>query len=455
MTELCKEAESCPCDGTTHDFEIIPVGTGKAYTVGLYDECKCDYWLHLCEDTGEGLACDYAAEYCCGDYDEYNPMNSPACYCDFYNYAQNPFDHTLKPKALRENTIANGWTHFMDPCGWNFKLTMESRLSLYGVGITFAELEMVSLKAIYKNTNGPNWINNLGWMNETVPHCQWYGVICNDDGLVIGINLRNKNLQGNFPVYTSTSRTDLSGNLAPESKWLYAKYGLANLYDLETLDLADNNLTGTIDYRPLYNLESLHHFDISGNQLSGGFDPLITPSISYANFSNNLFTSMHRFQPYKVSPLQTLWSVDVSNNEIKIDATDLFKTIPPNMEQFIASNNNIHGKLPASLNDPSKLRQFNMSSNSLSGELPVFENSRFVLQELDLSNQDQANGFTGSIPEELWRLQFLKVMSLASNKLTGTLPPDIVNLVVIQILNLSDNRLSGQIPAQIGQLAGK
>ena len=289
-------------------------------------------------------------------------------------------------------------------------------------------------------------------MNDTLPHCQWYGIACNNDGLIISIDLRGNNLVGQFPVYSRIA--DKNYEVA-ESNWKYSKYGLANLFHLETLDLADNNLTGTIEYRPLYNLKSLHHFDISGNHLSGGFEPLITPSILYANFSNNRFTSVLHFQHYKVSPLQTLRSLDVSNNEIKIDATDLFKTIPPNMEQFIASRNDFYGKLPSSLNNLPKLRHFDMSSNTLSGKIPSFGDSISSLQVLDMSNQDSASGLTGLIPKEIWQFQSLKVLSLAGNMLIGTIPPDVVNLAVLQRLDLSNNLLSNQIPPQIGQLDGE
>jgi hypothetical protein len=111
-TIACDEAASHCCE-TADPVKII---TNLLYdyneTVGLYNKCKCDFWLRLCEDT-QGDACDYAAEYCCGDYlyykgeDRFVYLNSPLCYCDFFNYAQ----HALKPKALNINK------EFSNPCG--------------------------------------------------------------------------------------------------------------------------------------------------------------------------------------------------------------------------------------------------------------------------------------------------------------------------------------------------
>ena len=460
---MCEEAASCSCEDTVH---II---TNRDYhdyeTFGLYNVCKCDFWSRLCEDSGVGEACDYAAEYCCGDYlygesdvgsyylDSYkvgfNYLNSPTCYCDFFNYAQNEFGHTLKSKAL------NISKEFSNPCGqledaWFLSLNIGPNESYMNSDLKRHDFEKQSLEAIYTETNGQNWTNSARWMNE-IDHCQWYGISCDDDGLVTSVNLRDNNLAGQFPVY-SHKVLKLGENLITENAWLHTKYGLAILFNLKTLDLADNKLIGTIDYRPIYNLHSLTHFDVSGNQLSGEIDALIAPSLTYADFSNNHFTSIRRFEKYKGS-LQTLRFCDVSNNFIQIDASDLLKNNPPNIDQFFASNNKIHGSLPESLNNLPNLRQFDMSSNSLSGELPEFADSMLSLQELDISNQ--TNGFTGSISEDLWRFQSLQIFNLAGNKVEGTIPPTIGNMAVLKVFDLSNNLLSSSIPSELGMLEGE
>jgi len=371
----------------------------------------------------------------------------------------------LKPKALN---ISKEFDN-EDACGEIQDFVESWRVEL-GYRLDF---ERSSLEAIYNKTDGQNWTNSAGWMNETVDHCQWYGITCNSDRNVTNIDLRDNNLAGQFPVYT---RDELYGEPIPESWWMNTKYGLANLYNLKTIDLADNKLTGAIDYRPLYNLHSLTHFDVSENQFSGEIDALVTPSLTYVDFSNNRFTSVSRFEKYKGS-FQTLRFCDVSNNFIQDNATDLLKNIPSNIEQFFASNNRINGNLPESFNVLPKLRHFDMSSNALSGSLPEsfnvlpelrhfdissnalsgslpgFADSILSLQQLDLSNQ--TNGFTGSIPEDLWRFQSLRILNLAGNKLTGTIPPTIGDMAVLEEFDLSNNRLVNAIPSELGQLAGE
>eukprot|EP00985_Skeletonema_marinoi_P028590 scaffold25316_cov145-Skeletonema_marinoi.AAC.3 len=273
INTTCKEAESCSCEGANDDFkEVVFAHADYNYseTHGLYNECKCDFWWHLCEDTGVGEACDYAAEYCCGDYGywesigKFDYLNSPACYCDFFNYAQNELGHSLKPKALNTSI----YKVFKNPCGQSWSSSGEDERS--------------SLEAIYEGTNGQSWTNNAGWMDDTVAHCQWHGISCDVDGHVTSIDLRDNNLAGQFPVYTrNTNRWGGSQTFWPdvrvrgsparntnpnwnapaaENDWKDTKYGLANLYSLKTLNLANNKLTGTIESRPLYNLASLTHY---------------------------------------------------------------------------------------------------------------------------------------------------------------------------------------------------
>jgi len=488
VSPLCKQAESFCCE-TTDQVEIVSGSLGNSnQTKRLYNECKCDFWSRLCEDTGE--ACDHAAEYCCGDYMFFASwglnrghfyLESPQCYCDFFNYAQREFGHTLKSRTLNTSQeIANPCGQFQDLK--NYVLALE----LFDPRL----IERGGLVEIYTKTNGEDWTNNDGW-NTSVDYCQWYGISCDVDGYVTSLNLRNNNLEGQFPVYTGydlvlqlsvsiskLQRQTISSNEITSmliSTWLLQKYGLVNLYNLKSLDLSDNKLTGTIDFRPLHNLHSLTHFDVSGNQLSGDLDALVTTSLSHADFSSNRFTSL-RFKKIKGS-FQTLRFCDVSNNVIQRNVANILENIPPNTERFFMSSNqmygtlsdsfnnlpklrefniasnNINGSLPESLNSLRELRQFSMSSNALSGKLPGFADSFATLEELDLSNQ--ASGFTGSIPDDVWRSLSLKALNLAGNRLTGTIPSLVGNLAVLEMFDLSNNVLKGTIPSQMGQLEGK
>eukprot|EP00984_Skeletonema_dohrnii_P033037 scaffold28410_cov172-Skeletonema_dohrnii-CCMP3373.AAC.1 len=439
---VCNKAASSCCEADHVEIVRNTQLQGRTEeTVGLYNECKCDFWSSLCEDSRQIGACDYAAEYCCGDYRYFEGdatfiyLNSPQCYCDFYNYAENELGYSLKPRALNINE------EFTNPCG-PFKIHWSS---------TYSD-ERDSLEAIYNATNGHNWTNNDGWRNETLGHCQWYGISCNADSLVTDIDLRDNNLAGQFPVYTRYVNSN--GNPVLVNEWQQSKYGLANLYKLQTLNLAENKLTGMIEYRPLYNLRHLSYWDVAGNQLSGVLDAQVAPSLKYADFSNNGFTSMRRFVQYKVSSLQSLRFCDSSNNAIQQDAAEILENIPLDIEQFLASNNQIYGKLPASLDNLPKLRQLNISSNALSGDLPGFMESFATLQELDVSNQKNDADFTGPIPDNVWRSLSLQMLNLADNRLTGTVPFLVGNLAVLEVFDVSNNFLDSSLPSELGMIGG-
>ena len=450
LAPVCEEAASSCC-GVAENVKIVTnVERNQSDTVGLYDDCMCDFWLRLCEDMQGGKACDFASEHCCGDYfmqEELDNMDfvfmatsSSTCYCDIFNYAQNEFGHKLKSQALRVNE------EFPDPCG-----QLEVYLRFVPTDNRREFYERPSLEAIYNHTNGQNWTNSAGWIDDTIDHCQWHGITCDDDGLVTNIDLRDNNLAGKFPVY---SRKEADGRAWLESHWPMTKYGLANLWNLKMINLANNKLTGTIEYRPLYNLYSLTHFDVSGNKLDGKVEALVTPSLTYVDFSNNRFTTMHRFEKYKGS-FQTLRFCDVSNNLIQMDTTELLEYIPPNIELLIASSNRMYGHLPGSLNNLPKLRQFDMSSNALSGSLPGFTESFATLQELDLSNQKDDRYFSGSIPENIWRSLSLQRFNLAGNMIVGSIPSLIGNLALLEVFDLSNNTLTGSIPSEFGMLQGE
>lgn len=245
---------------------------------------------------------------------------------------------------------------------------------------------------------------------------------------------------------------------------LSLKYGLANLFKLQILDLANNKLTGMIDFGPLYNLQELTTIDVSGNQLIGEFEALVAPSLTQVDLSSNGFTTMNPIRKYKGS-YNILRHFDISNNAIQQSATDLFEIIPPNIEQLYTSNNFIYGNLPQTLNSLSKLRKFNISSNSLFGELPRFTESFATLEELDVSNQqrlkdlklsnhNKAPGLSKSIPEDIWRTLSLNVLNLAGNSLEGSISSLVSTMKVLELLDLSSNHLDSSIPPKLGLLEG-
>lgn len=102
-----------------------------------------------------------------------------------------------------------------------------------------------SLAVLYESTQGDRWHNHTHWYSDTTPICSWYGVICQESGAVIGLNLANNRLVGTLP-------------------WELA------MLPLEFIDLHNNALVDTIP--PEYAaMNALRDVDISNNWLIGDF----------------------------------------------------------------------------------------------------------------------------------------------------------------------------------------
>ena len=134
---------------------------------------------------------------------------------------------------------------------------------------TTAERE--ALIALYNSTNGPDWINNSGWLGEEGTECSWFGVWC----FVNALELSNNGLKGSIPqqigelVYLRNlhlSNNQLSGSIPPE---------IGNLINLIDLYLDNNQLTGDIPSE-IGNLTSAIHIDLHNNKLTGSIPSTFT-----------------------------------------------------------------------------------------------------------------------------------------------------------------------------------
>jgi len=365
----------------------------------------CNMYEQICTEHPGQLTCDAAARKCC-NHSYFTAREQEQCKCDFYTY-------TSKNMEIRTNLMEE-----------NCNAATVASSTPVKVSLTPIKDQ---LKYFYNHTGGDNWSNNSGWMNDTLHYCKWYGLACNDNRDITGINLRNNSLAGHFNFI------DL------DFPWL------------TTLDLAENKLSGIVSIGFAMFLRRLEYIDISENGLSGCADLTFSSSMLHANFSNNNFTcaSFKRYNPaYK-----TLRVLDLSHNSIKQDASHIFRNAPLNLEELILSHNNIRGGLPEPFPILENIRRLDVSFNTVSGPLPDFTRSTPRIREIDLSHQTKTKigGLTGTISPDFSRLQDLLVLNLAFNKLTS-FPSDIGALQKLKLLDLSSNSLSQTIPSELGKL---
>lgn len=84
-----------------------------------------------------------------------------------------------------------------------------------------------------------------------------------------------------------------------------------------------------------------------------------------------------------------------------------------------------------------------LSFNSLMGEIPEEISALVQLKNLNLSS----NNFNGKIPENIGALMQVESLDLSQNELSGEIPSSLSALTSLSRLNLSFNNLGGKIPA--------
>lgn len=245
-----------------------------------------------------------------------------------------------------------------------------------------------ALVAIYNSTNGDDWYNNTNWLDETIHHCDWYGVDCDGENEVSGLILTQNNLAGTIP-----------------------QQELESLEWLEVIDFWDNQLNGYIPPE-IGNMSRLEELVLGKNQLTGSIPP-------------------------ELGNLTSLMSLQLSQNE-------LTGPIPPelgnleNLRGLYLSSNQLEGPIPSELGNLEFLNAVDLSDNQFTESIPP-ELGNQNLWSLNLSN----NQLTGAIPPDLGNLYNLLELDLAYNQLSGCIPSELSSMVNLWDLWLSDNLLDG------------
>ena len=237
--------------------------------------------------------------------------------------------------------------------------------------VSAIDIDRAALVALYNATDGANWQNDSNWLSDA-PLGEWYGVDADRYGRVTGLSLDYNQLRGEIPA------------------------DLANLVNLEVLDMSSNRLSGKVpaELGDLFNLERL---ELEHNHLVGKI-------------------------PGELGNLSKLEILNLRGNRLS-------------------------GAMPAELGRLHQLRNLELPYNRLSGAIPAEIGSLSDLRTLYLHD----NYLNGEIPTELGLLANLSRLELARNRLDGRIPSELGNLLELTYLSLSDNQLSGEIPAELGR----
>ncbi|XP_059653778.1 MDIS1-interacting receptor like kinase 2-like [Cornus florida] len=244
-------------------------------------------------------------------------------------------------------------------------------------------------------------LHNSGWWENTSDdHCKWTGIVCDEAGSVIQINLPHWNTledklgKLNFSSFPNLVRLDLSCNM---------------LYDDFTL-----SESGVLDQ--IGTLLKLKYLNLSSNRLYGNL-------------------------PLWLTNLTELVELDISWNDF------IFGSIPPgigNLKNLIyldLSHNRLQGTIPTALAHLPNLIEINLGYNQLTGSIPSSLCELSKLTYLSLAS----NHINGSVPDGIGNMKGLIALDLYYNNIQGSLP-QIAKLPSLSYLDLSYNNLSGIIP---------
>jgi ELWxxDGT repeat protein len=249
-------------------------------------------------------------------------------------------------------------------------LTLE-RADVY-VQKPVSNAEHAVLVALYRSTDGGNWVNKAGWnlAANTVSN-EWFGVKI-ENGHVTGLDFGagGNNLNGTLPAELGNlpylRRLVLTGN--PQLRGDVPS-GLGNLKNLTVLVLSANQLTGPIP-AGIWQLNKLLTLSLAGNALSGVL-------------------------PERVDSLQHLTGLLLNNNRFSgnIGAVAGLKKL----EYLSLARNRFSGEVPLVMGGLTALSWLDLSHNQLSGRIPAALGNLRGLHQLYLNN----NQFTGTFPDSL------------------------------------------------------
>ncbi|CAL4948864.1 unnamed protein product [Urochloa decumbens] len=211
--------------------------------------------------------------------------------------------------------------------------------------------------------------------------------------------------------------------------------GIDKLANLKRLYLANNQFNGSIRREHIANLENLEELDLSYNSLHINSNWSPTFSLRYAYFAR---TNIGPLFPQWLKGQTSVTYLDISDAGIVDYLPAWFWRAFSEVKYLSMSSNQIKGRLPATLELLSSVHMLDLSSNGFTGQVPRLPKR---LEQFYISN----NSLSGPLPRK-FGAPMLEEMVLSANRINGTIPTYFCQLQYLQVLDLSENLLVGQLP---------
>eukprot|EP01084_Bolivina_argentea_P125797 222832_1 len=232
---------------------------------------------------------------------------------------------------------------------------------------------------IGKSLHFESWNYNDNWMSN-ISFCKWYGIKCNSQNQTVNIELSINNIIGSIPSsisnLTMLSILDLYGNRP------------SNYYGCTTSNLQNTSLPETI-----YNLKHLTKLDLEYTCLGGILNDKVGNllNLEYLKLHGNFVTGTI---PLSLDNLINLIEIKFGRNPMN-GTIPTFKNMHPNVTKYCGNFCAFSGQFPSDILD--KIPNVNL----------LFWDG---------------NNFSGTLPQNVNKLQYLTGLSFNINNLNGAIP---------------------------------
>ena len=307
--------------------------------------------------------------------------------------------------------------------------------------VTVADLDRAALVALYEATDGPNWVNNEGWLTNA-PLGDWYGVDVDGRGRVVRLDLSGRfdrgwvshGLSGPIPSELAGLSKLESLNLRSNALMGAIPPEFGDLASLRSLDLAVNRLSGPIP-REFGNLVRLNELWLSGNRLSGPIPPelgnlvnLTVLNLNGTDLSGSIPESLLQItglSEFNFNETIDLCAPGTADFVVWLQGID-YVTGPYCSESeaevlellYQASGGSDWTNSSGWFETPVLAEWYGVATNSLGGVVA-----------LDLTD----NGLAGRLPAELGSLAEMTTLRIGGNALAGRLPLSLAGLSLVEL----------------------